>query len=108
MSNTTGAAKLAAALQKRMKNVNEHGSTLYLELGRITSSMGLKLDSLSTEIPSGDYMVCRSLRQSSVTTSSVENHSHTVNVGNANSLSAGSRVLVGWASGEPIVIDVVT
>lgn len=107
MGNVTGAAKLAATLQNRMNMVNKHGSTLYLELGKITSSMGLKLDNLSVEIPSGDYLVCRSLRMGTVSTSTNEEHSHSVNVGSANSLYPGCRVLVGWASGNPIVIDVV-
>lgn len=107
MSNTTGAAKLAATLQSRMQRVNQHGSTTFLELGRITSSNGLKLDNLPTEIPSGNYLICNSLKMGTITIGEANGHTHSVEVGNSNSISAGSRVLVGWAGGNPVVIDTI-
>lgn len=106
MSKATGAARLATALQKRMNAVSSYNSSVSLELGKITSSMGLKLDNFSQTIPKGDYMVCKSLKLPSVNTGSTEGHRHTVNLGQ-NTLSPGCRVLVGFASGEPVVIDVV-
>lgn len=106
MDKANGAAKLATALQKRMNAVNNYDSTTFLELGKITSSMGLKLDNFSQTIPKGDYMVCKSLRLPAVETSATNDHIHTVSLGQ-NTLYPGCRVLVGWAGGEPVVIDVV-
>ena len=106
MENVNGAQKLAATLQRRMSNVNHHDSKVSIELGKITSSMGLKLDNFSQTIPKGDYMVCRSLKLSSVNTGYTDEHRHTVDLGQ-NTLSPGCRVLVAWAGGEPVVIDVV-
>ena len=106
MSRPTGAAKLAATMQKRMNDVNQYGMSVTLELGKITSSMGLKLDNFSETIPKGDYMICKSLKLPTVSTGYTDEHRHTVDLGQ-NALSPGCRVLVGWVSGEPIVIDVV-
>ena len=121
MENANGATKLATALQKRMSSVYQHDSKVFLELGKITSSMGLKLDNFSHTIPSGDYMICKSLKLPTVKTSSVDGHSHSTDSGQSgsagshshtvdlgqNTLYPGCRVLVGWAGGEPVVIDVV-
>lgn len=101
MGNVKGTEKLAATLHKRMKSTSTHGSTIYLELGKITAKMGLKLDNFSETIPKGDYLVCQSLRFGTIKTNDKDD-SVTLP-----GLKAGSRVLVGWASGEPVVIDVV-
>lgn len=115
MNNMTGAGKLAAAMQKRMNDVSRHNSTIFLELGLITDAFGLKLDSLSEAIPAGDYMICKSLKIEDMETEetvvdgceSYIPHKHEIKLSEANKLEPGMRVLVGWASGEPVVIDVV-
>ena len=101
MGNMKGTEKLAATLQKRMKKTTGFEATEYLELGKITSNMGLKLDNFSETIPKGDYLVCKSLRFGTIKTNDGDD-SVTLP-----GLKSGSRVLVGWASGEPVVIDIV-
>lgn len=101
MGSVTGSAKLAATLQKRMKSTNDYQTSVSLELGKITSKMGLKLDNFSKTIPKGDYLVCQSLKFGTIKTNDGDDSV------SLPGLKAGSRVLVGWASGEPVVIDVV-
>ena len=101
MGNVKGTAKLAATLQSRMKKTSDFGSTISLELGTVTSKMELKLDNFPEPIPNGDYLVCKSLRFGKINTA---NGDDSVSLPG---LKSGSRVLVGWASGEPVVIDIV-
>lgn len=108
MKNNIGSSNLAAVLQKRMKDINNYGSTVTLEFGRITASGGLKLDHFPTIIPNGGYSICKSLLQDDVTTDAAEGHKHTVQLQKANGLKSGSRVLVGWVGNVPVVIDQVT
>lgn len=93
---------LADVLQERMRSMSQYESVDNLELGTITSKMGLKIDSFKTIIPKGDYLVCKSLKFGKIKTS---NGDDSVTLPGLNT---GSRVLVGWASGEPVVIDIVT
>lgn len=78
-------SKLAHTLQKRMKKIYEHDSTVYTDLGTIKINNGLKLDNFDPVIPSSGYSKC----------------SHVQN----NGLKKGDRVLVVWANGEPVVVD---
>lgn len=101
MANTNKASQLAALFQQRMKEIYKYEHNVVLELGSITAGMGLKLDNFSETIPKGDYLVCKSLRFGTIRTN---NGDDSVTLP---ALKAGSRVLVGWASGEPVVIDIV-
>lgn len=95
------AKSLSGVLQERMRKMSNYESTTYLELGTITSGMGLKLDTFKETIPKSDYLVCKSLKLGTIKT---QNGDDSVKIPG---LTAGSRVLVGWADGEPVVIDIV-
>lgn len=114
MKSAKSNSRLAGVLQRRMMEAGQYASAPGLELGTITGTMGLKLDSEQYEIPRSDYMICRALAISnlSVSTGSAgdPSHKHTVNIPLSNvmpPLSAGMRVLVAWASGQPVIVDVV-
>ena len=102
MRNVTGRSKLAATLQKRMKDTNDYAKETNLELGNITASYGLKLDSIADTIPKSDYMVC----MPAISVSAEEKEGSTVSVNTKLNLKENDRVLVAWASGEPIVIGI--
>lgn len=81
-----GSAKLAAVLQKRMKNISNYVTSVSAELGTITTGFGLKVDSLpNVTIKKSEYFVCK---------------------GDIDVLRAGDRVLVIWTfDGEIVVVD---
>lgn len=122
MKSSKANSRLAFVLQSRMKEVSSYVSSPSLELGRITGTMGLKLDSFPDEIPRSDYKICRTLalKDFSGTKTAVSDiagdppHSHSVKVTIPIALTrvipvlkTGDRVLVAWADGEPVVVDVV-
>ena len=82
-----GTSKLAAVLQKRMKNVNTQSQGVYVEFGTITSGLGLKVDSIpNVNIRKSEYFICKGVYEST--------------------LKAGDRVLVNWTyDGEIVVVD---
>lgn len=115
--------ELGKMITAQMKSVYQRNSGITIELGTITSNMGLSVDSLGNTIPKGDYMISRHLMQEmSVTTNSValntgetdghkhaiSGHSHTATLPNKlRGIQAGDRVLIAWAGTEPIVVDIV-
>lgn len=100
-----------------------------LELGTINSNLSLTTDSISGQIPKGEYMVTLTLAGGSYDTSSTTHthsggehsqysgsgyhthsdgaHTHRLPAG-FRALQAGDRVLVAWCGNEPVVISVVT
>lgn len=80
--------RLGNVLSDRMKRTANANSTLPLELGTINGDGSLKTDSLTGNIGPADYMVDKSFKTTP--------------------LSAGDRVLVAWAGGEPVIVAVVT
>lgn len=89
MSYKNGNAKLAAVLQKRMQGVSSFCESPGMELGEISGSGSLKIDNFTPEIPAGEYLICIPAG------------------GSGGSPAAGSRVLVAWAGGEPVVLGCV-
>lgn len=104
MKSITGRAKLAATLQKRMHDTNVFNSTESVELGKITGSGGIKLDNFPDVIPKGDYMICK---PPVTITSTQDGDSGEITTEQEISLKSGDRVLVVWASGEPVVVGIV-
>ena len=114
MKSSKSNSRLANVLQSRMMEAGKYVRSPGLELGTITGNFGLKLDSETYEIPRSDYMVCRSLaiKNLSINTEAAgePSHKHSVYVPLTDSmpnLSSGMRVLIAWASGQPVVVDVV-
>lgn len=110
MKSAKSNSRLAAALQQRMVEASQFVTPEQPELGTITGSMGLKLDSFPEEIPKTDYMVCRTLMLKDTNTENAgdPSHKHAVKMTAViPNLSAGDRVLVIYAGNEPVVIDVV-
>lgn len=110
MKSPKANSRLAGVLQDRMMEVSNYAASQGPELGTITGSMGLKLDAFQFEIPRGDYKVCRTLalKDGSTETAGDPSHKHSVNISAMiPNLAAGNRVLVVWASGEPVVVDVI-
>lgn len=102
--------ELATTVQERMRKVSSYDNFPICELGNITGTMGLKLDSFPIEIPVGGYMVCRTLALKNSQTASAGDPSHTHEINTIAiipPLKSGDRVLVAYASGKPVVIDVV-
>lgn len=99
-----GRAKLAAVLQKRMKNVSDFGTTVNAELGTITAGFGLKLDSMpNVTIKKGEYFVCRGVQY---VANYIKNNVEDAKNIQTDILKAGDRVLVMWTyDGEIVVVD---
>jgi hypothetical protein len=124
MTKTNNKAAVAGLLKKRMAEIYRRGNEIPpLELGTIDGGMNLLVDGIASPIP--DYMVCRSLTlgakdgvltktkkdgahsHPSVSSSGAE-HEHNVLIPEKmRKLQPGDRVLVAWASGTPVVIDIV-
>ena len=117
-------AAVASLLQGRITDTFRVGSSIPpLELGTIDNSMNLIVDGLPNPIP--DYMVCRQLTlgaKDEVLTKTKKDgaHVHTsvVSTGSAHEhevlipekmrkLQPGDRVLVAWASGTAVIVDIV-
>ena len=112
MTKVNNKAAVAGLLQKRMAETYRKGNSIPpLELGTIDGGMNLLIDGLDGSIP--NYMVCRSLTLGSVTdtltnTEKYGEHGHEIRVPEKmRSLKPGDRVLIAWASGTPVVIDIV-
>lgn len=103
---------LGIQMDARMKDVFNRSFPWTLNLGKITSNGGLKIDSIGNVIPRGSYMVnvnFLNTEEESVSTTNVEGHYHKVTIPSQNKgLSTGDRVLVAWVGNEPIVVAVVT
>lgn len=85
--SSKGSSKLAAILQKRIKNLNNQSQSVAVELATITSGLGLKVDSLPNfTIKRSEYFICKGVYEST--------------------LQAGDRVLINWTyDGEIVVVD---
>lgn len=99
-----GTSKLAAVLQKRMKNVNTQSQGVYVEFGTITSGLGLKIDSIpNVNIRKSEYYVCQGVKY--VANYIKNNVNEATNI-ETDILKVGDRVLVAWTyDGEAVVID---
>lgn len=86
--------RLGNALHQRMNNVAKSAVPVTMELGTINSDMSLKVDSLSGNIPSKDYM------------KSIHLTSQNIYVPEIRRLKPGDRVLVCWVGYDPIVVDI--
>ena len=106
-----GVEHLGNVLFQQMQSVNAYGNrTPATQLGKITSGLGLKLDSVSYTIPASDYMICRSalLPSSTFESETSEEHTHNIKMPSCfRSIKPGDRVLVAMVGTEPIVIDIV-
>lgn len=76
-----GTARLAQILSKRMHGTAQYHNEISVEQGKVVSGHKLKMDSLDVTIPKNGYK----------TSDGIE-------------LSVGNRVVVSWASGEPVVV----
>lgn len=124
MTKPNNKAAVAGLLQGRMNaTVRKSTEIPPLELGTIDGGMNLLVDWTDTPIP--DYIVCRHLTigaKDGVLTKTKKDgeHGHT-NVSSSGSahehsvlipekmrkLQPGDRVLVAWASGTPVIVDIV-
>ena len=78
---TRGTTRLANILSKRMHSTADYHSTLSTEQGKIISGRKLKVDTLGVVIPKNGYKKVKGV-----------------------SVTVGSRVVVSWASGEPVIV----
>lgn len=76
-----GATRLAQVLSKRMHNTAGYHSKTSTEQGEIISGHKLKVDTLSITIPKDGYTKADGVE-----------------------VSVGSRVVVNWVSGEPVIV----
>ena len=76
-----GTTRLAQILSKRMHGTASYHSTISVEQGKVISGHKLKMDSLGVTIPRDGYETSDGLE-----------------------LSVGDRVVVSWASGDPVVV----
>lgn len=129
MTKINNKAAVAGLLQGRMvETVRKGTSNPFIELGVLDNSMNLVLDGIANPVP--DYMVCRQLTlgaKDEVLTKTKEDGKHVHNEPSVNSaleldsehvhevlipekmrkLKPGDRVLVAWASGTPVIVDIV-
>lgn len=124
MKKVNNQAAVSALLQERMRDTFQKGNSIPpLELGTIDGGMNLLLDGINGAIP--DYMVCRQLtlgNENEVLTKTKQDGTHThTQVSSSGSahvhdvlvpekmrkLKPGDRVLVAWASGTPVIVDIV-
>lgn len=96
-------------LDSQMKRVSRAAVPVTVELGKITSGGGLKIDSFPNVIPRGEYMVDLRLTTSTqITTEEASGHKHGATLpSQIRPLNSGDRVLVIWAGNEPIVVATV-
>lgn len=73
--------RLANVLSKRMHSTAGYHNSASTEQGKIVSGQKLKVDTLNLTIPKKGYKKADGV-----------------------SVSVGSRVLVSWASGEPVIV----
>lgn len=124
--------KLGKLFAKQMNDVSAYVSGTPVMLGKITSNLGLKLDSVDYTIPKGDYMVCRSAMlgnlqvevkesgehthtvssnpqlENNITLSNEGKHSHEIVFPSVfRSIQNGDRVLVAMVGQEYVVIDII-
>ena len=112
MTKVNNIAACAALLQERMAETYRVGNNIPpLELGTIDGGMNLLIDGVDGSVP--NYMVCRHLTLGNTDdvltkTNQVLDHEHDVLVpDNMRGLQPGDRVLFAWASGTPVIIDIV-
>lgn len=73
--------RLAQVLSKRMHSTAKFNNSTSTEQGKIISGRKLKMDTLNLTIPKKGYKKADGV-----------------------SISVGNRVLVSWASGEPVIV----
>jgi len=76
-----GTTRLAQILSKRMHGTASYHNNVSVEQGVIVSGHKLKMDSLGVTIPRKGYSTASGVK-----------------------LSVGNRVVVSWASGEPVIV----
>ena len=76
-----GTARLAQILSRRMHGTATYHNSISVEQGVVISGHRLRMDSLDVTIPRDGYRTAAGI-----------------------TLSVGSRVVVSWASGEPVVV----
>lgn len=116
--------ELGKVMSSQMKQVFNANQGITIELGIITSGMGLTVGSLGNTIPKGDYMISMHLMNVKLTldttevaleteeedehTHTIEKHKHQVTLPNKlRGLQEGDRVIVAWIGTEPVVVDIV-
>ncbi len=119
MNNITAFGEL---LNSRIQRVRQAGEPINLELGTIGGELELNVDSLRDNVPKGEYLV--SLHLTGLTGEGLHsldiahthiggNHSHSDGIHHhvlpeqLRGIRPGDRVLVAWAGGQPIVVDIV-
>lgn len=106
-----GVEALGNVLFEQMKGVSQYGNrNAAVQLGRITSGLGLKLDNVGYTIPKSDYMISRSamLPTQNLKTETADGHTHNMKMPTCfRPIQSGDRVLVAMVGTEPIVIDIV-
>lgn len=106
-----GVAKLAAVLDKRMK---EHSNkSLCLDFAEIQQDGSLLANTFPVPIPKKDYRVCRQLTLGNTGEAfcDVRTTDHTGKAylpGKMRQLQPGDRVLVAWVQNTAVVIDIIT
>ncbi len=109
-------AEFGRLLVGQMKDTFRANSAVNIEIGFMTSNLGLKLRRFKEEIPKGSYDLSRRLTVNDVeaeyTTSEngQQKHCHTVKISRPDGLkclATGDRVIVVWDGTQPIIIDVI-
>lgn len=100
--------KLGLTFNKRAHQVQKATKGLTPEIGTITGSLGLHVNSVSNTIPKGAYLIARDLtlgkKGDKFETSS---GGYTVPIPEKMaSVKSGDRVLVIWCGNEPVVVSV--
>lgn len=109
---------LGNTLSQRMSDVSRGAVGVYLELGYITSSMGLSVARFPEEIPKGEYMVDITLYSDTydtLTSTHIHSDGHTHDGGSHvhriplcfRKIQPGDHVLVAWVGTEPVVTMIV-
>lgn len=97
--------RLAEVLRAREVKLMQGSAAPAVELGTVNSDGSLSVRSLQSPIPQGDYLVALPLAAANVT-ETADRHTH--KVPSLRGLRPGDRVLVLWASGEPVAAAIVT
>ncbi len=106
MNNLTAFGEL---LNSRMQRVRRAGESINLELGTVGGGLELAVDSLKDSIPKGEYLVSlhlTGLTKDKLVTQTEALHAHVLPEP-LRGISPGDRVLVAWAGGQPVIVDIV-
>ncbi len=106
MNNLTAFGEL---LNSQMQRIRRAGESMNLELGTIGGELELTVDSLKDSIPKGEYLLSlhlTGLTKDKLVTQVESLHSHVL-PSPLRGIKPSDRVLVAWAGGQPVIVDIV-